>query len=41
MVSSHVIIVDIVNKLVIADEEGLWRELGICLYNVRDTLLNK
>lgn len=28
-------------KLVIADEEDLWRELGICLYNVRDTLLNK
>ena len=28
-------------KLVIADEEDLWRELGICLYNVRDNLLNK
>lgn len=30
-----------VNNLIIADEEDLWRELGICLFNVRDKLLNK
>lgn len=30
-----------VNNLVIADEEDLWRELGICLLSVRDKLLNK
>lgn len=32
---------DKAGKLVIADEEDLWRELGICLYSVRDELLNK